>query len=67
LDVIAIVDKASEPFYRRTLTWDLNSLPVQAEIIVYTREEWRRLQKQGGRFARMLKREVVWIHLRSKD
>jgi len=65
LDVIAIVDKASEPFDRRSLTWDLNSLPVPAELIVYTREEWKRLQKEGGRFARMLKHEVVWIYSRN--
>ena len=62
LDLIAIVDQDTEPFERRSLTWDLNSLPVPAELIVYTRNEWKRLQKQGERFARMLKSRVVWIY-----
>ena len=62
LDVVAIVDHASESFERRSLTWNLNALPVPAELIVYTQEEWKRLQKQGERFARMLKSQVVWIY-----
>ena len=36
LDVIAIVREAAEPFERRSLIWDLNPLPVPAEIIIYT-------------------------------
>ena len=62
LDLIAIVGQAAEPFERRSLTWDLNALPVPAELIVYTQEEWERLQQQGQRFARMLKSQVVWIY-----
>ena len=62
LDVIAIVRQDSEPFERRSLTWDLNALPVPADIIIYTRDEWERLQKRGERFARMLKSQVVWVY-----
>ena len=62
IDVIAIVDHAAEPFERRPLTWDLNALPISAKIIVYTRDEWKRLQKRGERFARMLKSQVVWVY-----
>ena len=62
LDLIAIVGQEAEPFERRSLTWDLNALPVPAELIVYTQEEWERLQQQGQRFARMLKSQVVWIY-----
>jgi len=61
-DLIAIVDQAAEQFERRSITWDLNTLPVPAELIVYTRKEWKRLQKQGGRFARMLSSQVVWVY-----
>ena len=46
------------------MTWDLNTLPVPAELIVYTRQEWNRLQKQGGKFAWMLNDQVVWIYTR---
>ena len=44
LDVIAIVRKTAEPFERRLLEWDLTSLPVPAEIIVYSLLEWEKLQ-----------------------
>jgi len=40
----------------------MNALPVPAEIIVYKRDEWKRLKKRGERFARMLKSQVVWIN-----
>lgn len=62
LDLIAIVDQTAEPFERRSLKWDLNALPVPAEIIIYTDDEWKRLRKNGGRFARMLESQVVWIY-----
>ncbi|MBW2428264.1 MAG: nucleotidyltransferase domain-containing protein [Deltaproteobacteria bacterium] len=62
LDLVALVDRTAEPFERRSLTWDLNNLPVPAELIVYTQEEWKRLQKRSERFARMLKSQVVWVY-----
>src|SRR5436309_7063503 len=43
LDLIAVVESSSDPFERRSLDWDLSSLPVPAEILVYTRQEWERL------------------------
>ena len=62
LDLIAIVDRAAEKFERRSIMWDLNTLPVPAELIVYTLTEWKRLQKQGRKFARMLNCQVVWVY-----
>jgi hypothetical protein len=34
---------------------------VPAEIVVYTRDEWERLRSEGGRFARTIARETVWL------
>ena len=62
LDLVAIVEKASERFERRSLRWDLSAFPVPAELLVYTEDEWRRLQAEGGRFARVLAREAVWVY-----
>jgi hypothetical protein len=45
LDLIAVVESSPEPFERRALAWDLNTLPVSAELLVYTRPEWERLQR----------------------
>jgi predicted nucleotidyltransferase len=63
IDLIAIVEGAADPFDRRALDWDLLDLPVPAEIVVYTREEWERLRSEGGRFARTIERESVWLSL----
>lgn len=61
LDLVAIVDRADEPFERRGITWPLEELPIPAEILVYTAEEWGRLLARRDRFADMLARETVWI------
>jgi predicted nucleotidyltransferase len=61
LDLIAVVESAADPFERRALGWDLLSLPVPAEILVYTRAEWERLEEEGGRFVRTLAREARWL------
>jgi predicted nucleotidyltransferase len=65
LDLVAIVDRSSEPFERRCLTWDATDLPVPAELLVYTADEWEGLRREGGRFVRVLEREVVWIYRRA--
>ncbi len=61
LDLVAIVEEASEPFERRSLCWDVSELPVPVELLVYTKAEWSRLEAEGGRFARTLARETVWV------
>jgi len=61
LDLVAVVESSAEPFERRALAWDLSQLPVPAEILVYTRDEWQRLEREGGRFARTLRRDARWL------
>jgi len=65
LDLIAVVEDAPEPFERRLLNWELNNLPVPADILVYTLTEWKDLQQKSHKFSRMLKSEVVWTYSRS--
>ncbi|MFC1534177.1 nucleotidyltransferase domain-containing protein [Thermodesulfobacteriota bacterium] len=48
LDLIAIVVESSEPFERRSLSWDLRKIPVPADLLIYTINEWEKLQKDGG-------------------
>ena len=62
LDIVAIVSTATEPFAERALCWDLLELPVPAEIVIYTTEEMDRLVADGGRFARTLMAETVWVY-----
>ncbi len=61
LDLVAVVRASAEPFERRSIDWDLSGLPVPAEILVYTEAEWAELRRRGGRFARMLADEAVWL------
>jgi predicted nucleotidyltransferase len=62
LDIVAIVSTASTPFAERSLGWDLLELPVPAEIVIYTTDELDRLVAEGGRFARTLAAEAVWVY-----
>ena len=64
LDVMAIVATVDAPFGRHGLKWDLGDLPVPAEILVYTIEEWRRLQTQSGSMASALANETVWVYIK---
>ena len=61
LDLVAVVRSATEPFHRRTASWDLTPLPVPAELLVYTDAEWSALQERGGRFAATLGSETHWL------
>ena len=64
LDLVAVVRNAERPFIERPLDWDLTGLPVPAEILVYTAEEWDAVLARGDRFARVMAEEVVWLGLR---
>lgn len=64
LDLVAVVAASRRPFLERGRDWDLTSLPVPAEILVYTEAEWQDVVARGDRFARVLSTQVVWIHLR---
>ncbi len=61
LDLIMIIQGTDAPFERRSLPWDLTGLPVQASLLVYTLHEWQQLQSEGGRFARTVAQEAVWV------
>lgn len=62
LDLVAVVEETTEPFERRAAQWDLNRLPVPAEILVYSRSEWAEPAFRRSRFARSLRADVVWTH-----
>jgi predicted nucleotidyltransferase len=61
LDLVAVVRDAAEPFERRGISWNLADLPVAAEILVYTEDEWRGLHEEDSKFSRTLRVETVWV------
>ena len=62
LDLVAVVTESPEAFERRSVSWSLTSLPVPADLLVYTEDEWKSLESQGGLFPRTLSRETIWIY-----
>jgi predicted nucleotidyltransferase len=61
LDLIALVSDSNRPSMDRALDWDLDPLPVPAEILIYTQAEWARLAHDRGRFFITIETETVWI------
>lgn len=56
-----VVRETPTPFERRALEWDLTSLPVSADLLVYSEAEWKTIVRSGGRFARVLTEEARWV------
>lgn len=58
LDVIVIVDHTTTPFERRAAEWDTTELPVPTDVLVYTLDEWHKLQTK---FRQTVEREIIWV------
>jgi predicted nucleotidyltransferase len=67
LDLVAVVESSGLPFERRAVQWDLTRLPVPAEVLVYTAQEWAAMEARGDRFARVLREESVRLFDRRRD
>ncbi len=61
LDLVAIVTRSPLPHAERPRAWKTEALPVATDLLVYTRGEWESLQEDGGRFARTLAAEAIWL------
>ena len=61
VDLLVIVSSSELPRERRTLSLRAESLPVPADVLVYTIDEWQRLSGSGTRFAAMIARDTVWL------
>lgn len=61
LDVIIVVERSEEPFLKRGLKFDVTDFPVPTEVLVYTEEELKKLEKT--RFGEeVIKKQVIWIY-----
>ncbi len=61
LDLIAVVETDNQPATERNVDWPTETLPVPTDLLVYTADEWSRLQAEGGRFARTVNAEARWL------
>lgn len=64
IDLIAVVDETDVRFEQRIRSWDLSGLPVPADLVIYTEEEWTTMTAMEGRYGRMLRSGVVWLYQR---
>ncbi|MGD9546182.1 MAG: nucleotidyltransferase domain-containing protein [Candidatus Krumholzibacteriia bacterium] len=64
LDLVLIVSHADRPFIERARQWDATGLPVPADVIVYTPDEWDAVLARGDRFARVMADELTWVWAR---
>ena len=61
LDLVLVVTGSEKPAPLRAARLPLETLPVPADALVLTREEWTALRERDDRFARTLRRETRWI------
>ncbi len=59
LDLVLVVGASPDPFERRAARWDATGLPVPADLLVYTRDEWRGLVARHPRRAPL--GHVHWV------
>jgi predicted nucleotidyltransferase len=62
LDLVVILLECDEQPLRRGLAFDtISGFPVPVDLLVYTEDEWRRLEAEKSPFVQRLSAEVVWV------
>lgn len=61
LDLVVIVDAATQSFERRGLAYETTSLPVPADLVVYVDAEWEQVRRRPG-FGQAVAAEAVWVY-----
>ncbi|MDT7972523.1 MAG: nucleotidyltransferase domain-containing protein [Armatimonadota bacterium] len=65
LDLLLVVAHSDKPFLHRAIDFDTSSLPVPADLLVYTQDEWAAMEG-SGRCGR-LRAEVRWLYERGEE
>jgi len=66
LDLVIVVERSDQPFERRAAKWDMIELPVPADVLIYTEEEWQSLGLKR-RFSQTVMQETVWVYVRQTE
>ncbi len=61
LDLVILVERSDTMWERRAAGWDTTPLPVPVDLLVYTEDEWARIDP-GSRFGRTAQREIEWLY-----
>lgn len=61
LDLVLILQECPEPIWERLRRWPTHTLPLAADVLVYSLREWRALPHWNPRLARALQDETRWL------
>ncbi|KQC13555.1 MAG: hypothetical protein APR63_00385 [Desulfuromonas sp. SDB] len=59
LDVIIILNESDIPFNRRSTRFDLTSISVPADLVIYTEKEWNMMK--NSKFHQYIENNAKWI------
>lgn len=62
LDVVIVVEDTEVPMAERGSHWNLDSIGVSTQALVYTSEEWDEVLATEGWLSEKLKTQTVWVH-----
>ena len=62
LDVVLVVEDTEVPMAERGSHWNLDSIGVPTQALVYTSEEWDEVSVAEGWLSQKLKTQTVWVH-----
>lgn len=60
IDIVIIVRESSRPAIERPIDWNTRGIPVDADLLIYTEEEFQRIMSDDSRFAGEM-RAVRWL------
>jgi len=61
LDLVVVVRSSLLPFHERARRFDTTDLPVPADVLVYTEDEWSVLTKSSF-FQKLADAEATWVY-----
>jgi len=61
LDLLLILQRCDEPIWERLRRWDISSLPLACDLLVYSLKEWRSLPQWNPRLADALLNDTRWL------
>jgi uncharacterized protein len=62
VDLIVVVRNCERGPLERALDFGTTALPVPADLIVYTAEEWRSLESRSARLFEVANEEGIWVY-----
>lgn len=61
VDIVVVVKQSALPFMSRAREWTVQGIPVPADVLVYTGEEWEAMCRGPQRSA-LADAQVYWVY-----